>query len=232
MTADRALAAAEQRLAAIKSRPRTESVEQEIARLEDLIDETAPDSLAGAVVKLRRLADPEQLLINTEYERGLAELSARQILAAVEQILAARLQPDPFLAALPEYHRVHGLAMAALKRAEQPVFAMPKEKRRALKERHGDSENFPEPHGSRFREAARLQAQAGELFDRLDAIGPTTIAGAIAKLELHDLGEETALACLRALAQSQARGIGADTEIVDLRMACRVAQNRDRRTRR
>jgi hypothetical protein len=54
-----------------------------IDRLEDVIDKTAPQTIVGAVVKLRRLADPNQLLCNGD----LACTSARQVLGLVERLI-------------------------------------------------------------------------------------------------------------------------------------------------
>jgi hypothetical protein len=61
--------------------------DDETDTLADFIDETEPQTLVGAAVKLRRLADPDQLLLNDGYDRNQPETSARQVLALVERLI-------------------------------------------------------------------------------------------------------------------------------------------------
>jgi hypothetical protein len=53
--------------------------------LGDVIDETAPQTLVDAVVKLRRLADPNELLCTED----LGCTSARQVIGLVERLIKA-----------------------------------------------------------------------------------------------------------------------------------------------
>jgi hypothetical protein len=103
---DAGLIAAEQRIAAIVSGSE-EGDQEEVERLEDYIDGTAPQSLAGAAVKLRRLADPNQLLCNADYDRDLDYASAQQVRDFVERLIGSA-DVAKFRAAEAEIPRLTG----------------------------------------------------------------------------------------------------------------------------
>jgi hypothetical protein len=77
-------------------------VDSQIDPLEDFIDETAPQALVGAAVKLRRLADRSQLLCSDD----LACTSARQVLGLVERLIRAGPSEATIITVPPDDTRI------------------------------------------------------------------------------------------------------------------------------
>jgi hypothetical protein len=95
---DRALLAAEQEIASLRQKSHDlraagdggdhDEIWDRVSALEAYIAKTAPDTLIGAAVKLRRLADPD---IGLEAgDNANDPESVRQILATVERSIATR----------------------------------------------------------------------------------------------------------------------------------------------
>jgi hypothetical protein len=79
-------------------------VDVQIDRLEDAINETAPQTLVGAAVKLRGLADPSQLLCDP-----LGCTSARQVLGLVERLIMAGSSEATIITTAPDDSRILSL---------------------------------------------------------------------------------------------------------------------------
>lgn len=183
--ADEALIAAEQEIAELRrkgdalsaagDRGDHDEIWNRVSALHTYIAETAPDSIIGAAVKLRRLADERAGL---EAGQGTGDVeSVRQILATVERSVDAPPPPSPAIEA-PNPNRDPFMAFTAQARLLRGLGEVRIARRAA--EQHGvDVSAYPPPPS--FEE---IEEQYVELMREWAGEAPRSAGAAVAYIDL------------------------------------------------